>query len=90
MKGVILSINPAARTLDLTPTINPQDIRHASDFLATAVPFFPANTIHVCVTDPGVGSECAALDAKAGGQRFIGLDNGRILVRRSRDRRRHG
>src|SRR5436190_4562938 len=76
MKGVVFSINPAARLLDLTHAIRPQDLRHASYFLATAVPFFPAGTIHVCVVDPGVGSERAALYAEAGGQRLVGPDNG--------------
>jgi S-adenosylmethionine hydrolase len=76
MKGVILSINPAARITDLTHAIRAQDLRHASYFLATAVPYFPPGTIHLCVVDPGVGSERAALYAEAGGQRFVGPDNG--------------
>jgi S-adenosylmethionine hydrolase len=76
MKGVILSINPAARVHDLTHAIRPQDVRHASYFLATAVPYFPAGTIHVCVVDPGVGSDRAAIAAEAAGQRLIGPDNG--------------
>jgi S-adenosylmethionine hydrolase len=76
MKGVILSINSEARLLDLSHRIRPQDLRHASYFLATAVRYFPAGTIHVCVIDPGVGSERAALYAEAGGQRLVGPDNG--------------
>jgi S-adenosylmethionine hydrolase len=76
MKGVILSINPAARMLDLSHRIRPQNLRHASYFLGTAVPYFPLGTIHVCVVDPGVGSERAALYAEAGGQRLVGPDNG--------------
>src|SRR5262249_61831007 len=76
MKGVVLSVNPAARVLDLTHAIRPQDLRHAAYFLATAVPYFPAGTIHVCVIDPGVGSDRAALYAEAGGQRLVGPDNG--------------
>src|SRR5262245_20407745 len=76
MKGVVLSINPHTRLLDLTHAIRPQDLRHACYFLATAVPYFPAGTIHVCVVDPGVGSERAALYAEADGQRFVGPDNG--------------
>lgn len=76
LKGVILSVNPAARILDLTHRIGPQDLRHASYFLGTAVPYFPAGTIHVCVIDPGVGSERAAIYAEAGGQRLVGPDNG--------------
>jgi S-adenosylmethionine hydrolase len=76
MKGVILSINPAARIVDLTHAIRPQDVRHASYFLGTAVPYFPAGTIHLCVVDPGVGSERAAICAEVDGQRLVGPDNG--------------
>lgn len=76
MKGVILSINPAARILDLSHAIRPQDLRHASYFLATAALYFPAGTIHVCVVDPGVGSERTAIHAECGGQHVIGPDNG--------------
>ena len=76
MKGVILSLNPGARLIDLSHAIRPQDVRHASYFLATAAPFYPPGTIHLCVVDPGVGSDRAALYAEAGGQRFVGPDNG--------------
>jgi S-adenosylmethionine hydrolase len=76
MKGVILSINPAARVLDLTHRIRPQDLRHAAYYLGTALPYFPPGTIHVCVIDPGVGSERAALYAEVCGQRLVGPDNG--------------
>ena len=76
MKGVIFSINPAARIVDLSHAIRPQDVRHASYFLSTAVPYFPAGTIHVCVVDPGVGSERAAIHVECGGQHLIGPDNG--------------
>jgi S-adenosylmethionine hydrolase len=76
MKGVILSINPKARVLDLTHDIRPQDVQHASYFLATAVPHFPPGTVHVCVVDPGVGSERAALYADTPEQLLVGPDNG--------------
>jgi S-adenosylmethionine hydrolase len=76
MKGVILSINPAANVIDLTHDIRPQDVRHACYFLTTAVPFFPAGTIHVCIVDPGVGSARAALYADTPDQLLVGPDNG--------------
>jgi S-adenosylmethionine hydrolase len=76
MKGVILSINPAARVVDLTHEIRPHDVRHASYFLGAAVPWFPAGTVHVCVVDPGVGSARAALYADTPDQRLVGPDNG--------------
>jgi S-adenosylmethionine hydrolase len=76
MKGVILSLNPAARLLDLSHHILPQDVRHADYFLGTAVPYFPKGTIHVAVIDPGVGSERHPLLIEAGGQLLVGPDNG--------------
>jgi S-adenosylmethionine hydrolase len=76
MKGVILGVNPEARLLDLCHQIRPQDIRHAAFFLAEAVPYFPSDTVHVVVVDPGVGSERALLYVEVGGQRLLAPDNG--------------
>jgi S-adenosylmethionine hydrolase len=76
MKGVILSINPTATIVDLTHAIRPQDLRHANYYLTTAIPYFPPGTIHICVVDPGVGSERAGLFVEASGQKIVGPDNG--------------
>jgi S-adenosylmethionine hydrolase len=76
MKGVILSINPAVQIVDLSHEIGPQDVRHGSYFLATAVPYFPKGTIHVAVVDPGVGTERAILLAEVVGQFVLAPDNG--------------
>jgi S-adenosylmethionine hydrolase len=76
MKGVLLSVDPAARLLDLTHEIPPQDVRYASYFLAAALPYFPPQTLHVTVVDPGVGSERAILYAEVAGQRMLAPDNG--------------
>ena len=76
MKGVILGINPAARLVDLTHQVPPQDVRYAAFFLAGSVPYYPAGTLHVVVVDPGVGSERAVLHVEAEGQRLLVPDNG--------------
>ena len=76
MKGVILSINPAGRLVDLTHQIPAQDLRHTAFFLATAVPWFPPGTIHLIVVDPGVGSARALLCVEIKGQRLVVPDNG--------------
>jgi len=76
MKGVILGVNPAARLVDLTHQIPPQDVRYASYFLANSLPFFPSGALHVVVVDPGVGSERAILYAEVSGQRILAPDNG--------------
>src|SRR5437870_11889725 len=76
MKGVILSLNPAARLVDLSHQIPPQDIAHAAFFLAAALPFFPREAIHVVVVDPGVGSDRALLYVEVGDHRLLAPDNG--------------
>ena len=76
MKGVILSVNPAAQIIDITHDIPPQDI-HAGAFNLLAVyKEFPSATIHVGVVDPGVGSDRRAILIECAGQFFIGPDNG--------------
>ena len=87
MKGVILSINPAARVIDLSHDIPPFDLRHAAFFLAEALPHFPPNTIHVVVVDPEVGSARNALFVGVANQRLLVPDNGCwTLLAEGRDR----
>jgi S-adenosylmethionine hydrolase len=76
IKGVLLAINPAARLVDLSHAIPPQDLRHAAFFLEHAIPYFPAGVLHVIVVDPGVGSERALLYVEVGGHRLLVPDNG--------------
>src|ERR1051326_1351149 len=76
MKGVILSINPAAHLIDITHEIPPQDIHNAAFNLLAAYKDFPANTIHLAVVDPGVGSVRRPVLIECGNQFFVGPDNG--------------
>jgi len=76
MKGVILSICPHAQLVDLGHDLPPQDVVHAAYFLADAIPYFPERTIHVCVVDPGVGTDRALLLAEARRQFVLAPDNG--------------
>jgi S-adenosylmethionine hydrolase len=80
MKGVILALAPAARLVDLSHTIGPQDVAEAAWVLKRAVPYFPPETIHLVVVDPGVGTARRPLAARIGSQRFVGPDNG-VLTR---------
>ncbi|MCI0492995.1 MAG: SAM-dependent chlorinase/fluorinase [Planctomycetes bacterium] len=86
MKGVILTINPHARLVDLSHSIPPQDIRAGAIALAETVPYFPADTIHVAVVDPGVGSRRRIVYARIGAQQFIAPDNGLLGCLASRER----
>lgn len=76
MKGVIVSINPEARIIDISHEVPPQDVFRAAFMLGSAYRYFPPGTVHVAVVDPGVGSSRAAVVVEAGGQVFIGPDNG--------------
>jgi len=76
MKGVIAGIAPNVRIIDLTHGIPPQDIRAAGFCLLTAYPFFPQETIHVAVVDPGVGTERRAVAIALAEAVLVGPDNG--------------
>lgn len=77
MKGVLCStVSTAVRIVDLSHTLPPQDLRAAERFLATAVPTFPAGTVHLAVVDPGVGSSRAPLAVSFEGQWLVVPDNG--------------
>jgi len=76
MKGVILSIHPAATIVDVSHDIPPQDIRRGALVLEEVTPWFPTGTIHVAVVDPGVGTDRAIVYARIGAQHYIVPDNG--------------
>ena len=57
MKGVILGIHPGATIVDVTHDVPPQDIAHAAFVLGATCPYFSAETVHVAVVDPGVGTK---------------------------------
>lgn len=76
MKGVILSINPQVRIVDICHTINPQNIAQAAFLLSTTYHYFPEGAIHVVVVDPGVGTERKALLLATPQAFFLAPDNG--------------
>lgn len=76
MKGVILSINPDAELVDISHEIFPHDVLQAAFTLRQAYSYFPANTIHVVVVDPGVGTNRKPLAASSEKGFFLAPDNG--------------
>ena len=76
MKGVILSIDPHARIVDLCHHIPPQDTMAAALMIRAAYAYFPVDTIHVVVVDPGVGSRRKIIAVKHKGHLFVAPDNG--------------
>ena len=76
MRGVILSINPKAKIIDITHSIPPQNIISAGFTIKNSFSFFPEKTIHLVVVDPGVGSKRSPILIKTEKYFFIGPDNG--------------
>jgi S-adenosylmethionine hydrolase len=76
MKGVLYSLSPEARVVDLSHDIAPQDIEGARLAVARYWRRFPPGTIHVVVVDPGVGSPRDALAVRSEDRVLIGPDNG--------------
>jgi hypothetical protein len=79
MKGVILGINPQATIVDISHTIPHADIRAGAFALYSVVSYFPADTVHVAVVDPGVGTARNPIVISAGGHFFVGPDNGLMV-----------
>ena len=76
MKGVILSINPEARIIDISHQLKAGFISQASTLVQEAYPFFPEGTVHVAVFDPGVGGDRRPILIKTQNHLFVGPDNG--------------
>jgi S-adenosyl-L-methionine hydrolase (adenosine-forming) len=76
MKGVILSINPAGAIVDISHSIAPQNIAEGAFVLGETTRWFPADSIHVAVVDPGVGTERRIVYARVAGQQYVCPDNG--------------
>src|SRR5262249_29259699 len=52
------------------------DILEAAFVLESSYRYFPANTVHLVVVDPGVGSARRPIAAAANGHKFVAPDNG--------------
>lgn len=77
MKGVILSLAPEARIIDLTHSVEPQNVFQGAFLLYHSYRYFK-NAIHVAVVDPGVGSERRAIAVETRNHFFVAPDNGII------------
>jgi S-adenosylmethionine hydrolase len=85
-RGVMYSILPEVRIVDLTHQVTPYSILDGARFLYGATPYYPAGTVFVVVVDPTVGSTRKAIVAKSKrGQYFVLPDNGVITLVEQRD-----
>jgi S-adenosylmethionine hydrolase len=79
-KGVILSIAPDARIVDVSHGIPRQSVVEGAGLLASALPYLPAG-VHMAVVDPGVGTSRRAIALRARrGDFLVGPDNGLLTL----------
>src|SRR6202158_5222597 len=85
-RGVMYSVMPDVRIVDLTHQVTPFSILDGARFLYGATPYFPAGTVFVVVVDPGVGSTRKAIVVRSKrGQYFVLPDNGLLTLVEQRD-----
>jgi S-adenosylmethionine hydrolase len=85
-RGVMYSIMPEVRIVDLSHEVTPFSILDGARFLYGATPYFPAGVVFVVVIDPTVGSTRKAIIAKSKrGQYFVLPDNGLLTLIEQRD-----
>ena len=76
MKGVALRIAADLTLVDVTHEVPRHDIRHGAFILGGVYRYFPAETVHVAVVDPGVGTSRKAVALVTPYGSFCAPDNG--------------
>lgn len=77
VKGVIYSLHPSARVVDLLHQVEPFQVWQAAYVVEEATREFPRGSIFVTVVDPGVGTERAPILLETrSGKFFFAPDNG--------------
>jgi S-adenosyl-L-methionine hydrolase (adenosine-forming) len=78
--GVIATICPHARVIDISHGVRRHDVRGGAVMLAGALPFMPVG-VHLAVVDPDVGAERRAVALRlADGRLLVGPDNGLLSL----------
>ena len=76
MKGVILNINPDARIVDICNSVQSFDVLDGALTIAQSYKYFPSDTLHMVVVDPGVGTARRPILVRTERHTFLAPDNG--------------
>jgi hypothetical protein len=77
MKGVAFGVDPKLQQFDITHEVPAFNVWEGAFRLLQAAPFWPSNTVFVCVVDPGVGTDRLPIVSRTrSGHLFVGPDNG--------------
>lgn len=87
MKGVIMKLNPQAQIIDICNQVNSFDILDGALTISQAYSWFPSDTLHVVVIDPGVGTNRRPLLVTTEKHMFLAPDNGVLSLVYEREER---
>ncbi len=76
MKGVIYTLNPDAKIVEICNSVHSYDVLDGALTIAQAYKYFPSNTLHLVIVDPGVGTSRRPLLAVTEKHVFLAPDNG--------------
>ncbi|MFZ0427132.1 MAG: SAM-dependent chlorinase/fluorinase [Acidobacteriota bacterium] len=85
VKGVVLSINPDVRLVDLSHEVPSHDVLAGAFTVVGSCPLFPSGTVHLVVVDPGVGSERRGIIASTERHLYVAPDNGVLSLLMERE-----
>jgi S-adenosylmethionine hydrolase len=79
--GVIATICPEARVIDLSHGVPRHDVRAGALILRGALPFTPTGAVQLAVVDPDVGAQRRAVALRSADERLlVGPDNGLLWL----------
>jgi S-adenosylmethionine hydrolase len=77
-KGVLASVAPDVRVIDVTHQVPPQDVRRGAAVLAQTAAWLPP-AVHLAVVDPGVGTDRLGVAVVTPRGLLVGPDNGLLV-----------
>jgi len=87
MHGVVLSIHPHVHIVDICHAVPSFDLLDGAWTLVQSYRYFPPQTVHVVVIDPGVGSARRPIVAETENYLFVAPDNGVLSLVEARESR---
>ena len=87
MKGVILGIAPEAQIVDISHAVQPFDILDGALTISQAYSYFPSETVHMVIVDPGVGTARRPVIVTTERHKFVAPDNGVLSLIYDREER---
>lgn len=80
MRAVLARDAPGIDLVDLQHDAPAFQAKPSAYLLASLTDVFPTETVFLCVVDPGVGGDRAAIAVEADGRWFVGPDNGLLQI----------